>query len=67
MDVLVTHDRSFLERTCGEVLELDSAAVHSYQTEGSYKTFVRRRAEREVSSLNSLAPLHSDGARCSAI
>ena len=44
--LLVTHDRSFLERTCGEILELDNAAVYSYQTEGSYETFLRRRAER---------------------
>tara|TARA_B100000780_G_C20832055_1_gene330634 strand:+ start:136 stop:285 length:150 start_codon:yes stop_codon:yes gene_type:complete len=29
--LLVTHDRSFLERTCGEILELDNAAVYSYQ------------------------------------
>ena len=36
--LLVTHDRSFLERTCGEILELDSAAVYSYQTDGSYAT-----------------------------
>ena len=33
--LLVTHDRYFLERTCGEILELDNAAVHSYKTEGS--------------------------------
>ena len=44
--LLVTHDRAFLERTCGEILELDNAAVYSYQTEGSYETFLRRRAER---------------------
>ena len=44
--LLVTHDRYFLERTCGEILELDSAAVYSYQTDGSYATFLRRREER---------------------
>ena len=44
--LLVTHDRYFLERTCGEILELDGAAVHSYRTDGSYETFLRRRAER---------------------
>ena len=44
--LLVTHDRYFLERTCGEILELDSAAVYSYRTEGSYQTFLRRREER---------------------
>eukprot|EP00900_Chrysochromulina_parva_P002833 jgi/Chrpa1/12550/Chrysochromulina_OHIO_Genome00017480-RA len=44
--LLVTHDRSFLERTCSEILELDSAAVYSYQTDGSYETFLRRREER---------------------
>jgi ATP-binding cassette subfamily F protein uup len=44
--LLVTHDRYFLERTCGEILELDSAAVYSYKTGGSYETFLRRREER---------------------
>ena len=44
--LLVTHDRYFLERTCGEILELDSAAVYSYQSGGSYETFLRRREER---------------------
>ena len=44
--LLVTHDRYFLERTCGEILELDNAAVYSYKTEGSYETFLKRRAER---------------------
>ena len=44
--LLVTHDRYFLERTCGDILELDNAAVHSYKTDGSYDTFLRRRAER---------------------
>ena len=34
--LLVTHDRYFLERTCAEILELDSAAVYSYQTEGAH-------------------------------
>jgi ATP-binding cassette subfamily F protein uup len=33
--LLVTHDRYFLERTCGEILELDNGAVHSYKTDGS--------------------------------
>jgi len=44
--VLVTHDRYFLEKTCDEVLELDSAAVYRYRTYGSYQTFPRRREER---------------------
>ena len=44
--LLVTHDRYFLERTCSEIVELDSAAVHSYKTDGSYETFLRRRNER---------------------
>ena len=35
--LLVTHDRYFLERTCGEILELDGAAVHAYRTDGSYE------------------------------
>ena len=46
--VLVTHDRSFLERTCDTVLELEAAAVHAYRTDGSYDTFVRRRAARRA-------------------
>ena len=47
--LLVTHDRYFLERTCDEVLELDSAAVHRYREEGGsnvYATYLRRREER---------------------
>ena len=28
--LLVTHDRYFLERSCGDILELDNAAVQSY-------------------------------------
>ena len=46
--LLVTHDRYFLERTCDEVLELDSAAVHRYREGGSsvYATYLRRREER---------------------
>ena len=35
-----------LEIPCGEIVELDSSSVYSYQTEGSYATFLRRRAER---------------------
>ena len=44
--LLVTHDRYFLENVCGQILELDSAAVHSYQIDGSYETFLKRRAQR---------------------
>ena len=44
--LLVTHDRYFLERTCDQVLELDSAAVYRYNTNGSYETFLKRRRER---------------------
>ena len=44
--LLVTHDRYFLERTCSEIVELDSAAVYTYRTDGSYQTFLRRREER---------------------
>ncbi len=43
--LLVTHDRYFLERVCGEILELDNGTMYRYK--GNYQYFIRKKAERE--------------------
>jgi len=53
--LVVTHDRYFLERTCRDVLELDSTAVYRYKIDGSYDMYLRRRAERIVAQDAELA------------
>jgi ATP-binding cassette subfamily F protein uup len=42
--LMVTHDRSFLDRVCDEVLEMDNAAVYRYK--GNYTYFIEKQAER---------------------
>lgn len=42
--ILVTHDRYFLERLVGRMLELDRGQVTSYQ--GNYERFLEQKAER---------------------
>ncbi len=42
--VLVTHDRAFLEATCGRILEIDRSAIYSYP--GDYEKFLEARRER---------------------
>lgn len=42
--VLVTHDRAFLEATCGRILEIDRSAIFSYP--GDYDKFLEARRER---------------------
>jgi ATP-binding cassette subfamily F protein uup len=42
--VLVTHDRAFLEATCGRILEIDRSAIYSYP--GDYDKFLEARRER---------------------
>ena len=42
--LMVTHDRYFLDRVCGEVLELDHTGIHRYR--GSYSYFLEKQAER---------------------
>ena len=41
---MVTHDRYFLDRVAGRILEVDRGKVYSYP--GSYHIYVERREER---------------------
>ena len=42
--LMVTHDRYFLDRVAGRILEVDRGKVYSYP--GSYHIYVERREER---------------------
>ncbi|NTU86054.1 MAG: ATP-binding cassette domain-containing protein [Chloroflexales bacterium] len=42
--LLITHDRYFLERLVGRMLELDRGSVYSYQ--GNYQRYLEQKAER---------------------
>jgi len=42
--LMVTHDRYFLDRVCGEILELDHTGIHRYR--GSYSYFLEKQTER---------------------
>lgn len=42
--LLVTHDRYFLDRVVGRIIELDSGKLYSYT--GNYSHFLERKAER---------------------
>src|ERR1035437_2561296 len=42
---MITHDRYFLDRICGEILELDNASIFRYK--GNYSYFVEKQAERK--------------------
>ncbi|MEI8165658.1 MAG: ABC-F family ATP-binding cassette domain-containing protein, partial [Chloroflexales bacterium] len=44
--LLVTHDRYFLERLVGRMLEFDRGSVYTYQ--GNYQRFLEQKAERLV-------------------
>jgi ABC transport system ATP-binding/permease protein len=44
--ILVTHDRYFLDRLVGRMLELDRGQITSYQ--GNYERFIEQKAERSV-------------------
>lgn len=43
--VLVTHDRYFLDRLVGQMLEIDRGRVYTYI--GNYSSFLEQKAERE--------------------
>ena len=47
--LMVTHDRYFLERVCGVILELDDRQIYTYR--GSYAYYLEKRAQR-VSATN---------------
>ena len=42
---MVTHDRYFLDRVCGEILELDNGSIYRYK--GNYSYFIEKQAERK--------------------
>ena len=46
--VLVSHDRSLLESVCTAILEIADGTV--YRHDGSYSTWLRRRAERHAAA-----------------
>ncbi|HSK68100.1 MAG TPA: ABC-F family ATP-binding cassette domain-containing protein, partial [Candidatus Limnocylindria bacterium] len=44
--VMVTHDRYFLERVTGRIVEIDNGALYAY--DGNYSAFLDRKAQRET-------------------
>ena len=42
--LMVTHDRSFLDRVCSDIFELSNGALYHYR--GKYDYFVEKKAER---------------------
>ena len=43
--LMVSHDRYFLEKVCGKILELNDEGFYTHP--GSYSAFLQRKAERE--------------------
>ena len=43
--IMVTHDRYFLERAAGRIIELDGEKLYSY--DGNYSVFVEKKIERQ--------------------
>lgn len=46
--VMVTHDRYFLDRVCGRIVEVDKGVIYSY--DANYSGYLARKAEREQSA-----------------
>lgn len=44
--LIVTHDRYFLDRICGQIIELDRGAIFPYN--GNYSLYVEKKAHRET-------------------
>ncbi|MDX5327035.1 MAG: ABC-F family ATP-binding cassette domain-containing protein [Bacteroidota bacterium] len=44
--LMVTHDRYFLERVCGTILEMEDGQIFKY--DGNYSYFLEKRAERHL-------------------
>ena len=42
--LMVTHDRYFLDKVCGDILELENGAMYHYR--GTYDYYLEKRAER---------------------
>ena len=47
--LMVTHDRYFLDRVCGEIIEIDNKQIYSYK--GNYSYYLEKRQER-VEAMN---------------
>ena len=47
--VMVTHDRYFLDRVCGRIVEIDKGHIYSY--DANYSGFLALKAQREESML----------------
>ena len=43
--LMITHDRYFLDRVVGQIVELDSGNLYSY--DGNYSSFLEKKTERE--------------------
>ena len=42
--LMVTHDRYFLDRVCGEIIEIDNRQIYQYK--GNYSYYLEKRQER---------------------
>ena len=42
--LMVTHDRYFLDRVCGEIIEIDNRQIYGYK--GNYSYYLEKRQER---------------------
>lgn len=42
--LMVTHDRYFLDRVCGEIIEIDNKQIYQYK--GNYSYYLEKRQER---------------------
>lgn len=51
--LMVTHDRYFLDRVCGIILELDNQTIFTYR--GNYEYYIEKRQERIESAKAELA------------
>lgn len=43
--LMVTHDRYFLDRVCGEIIEIDNCQIYRYK--GNYSYYIEKRVERQ--------------------
>jgi len=44
--LMISHDRDFIDATCGRILQIEQQQLHSYK--GNYSDFERLRAERQA-------------------
>lgn len=51
--LMVTHDRYFLNRVCGLILELDNQSLYAYR--GNYQYYLEKRQERIVAMVSQIS------------